>query len=296
MDTHKTLLNEQEKWKNIIIPDQERLAETIRQIRDAGPDKFHVLADFDSTLTRARVDGHQTPSLISVLRDGNYLTTDYAGKAQALFDTYHPIERDPDVPLEEKKAKMKEWWTRHFDLLIQSGLARQDLEKIVASGKVRFRDGISEFVEYLQDKNIPLVIMSASGLGADMITMLFEQSKLKLVNVHIISNSYEWDKNGHAIGIKEPIIHVFNKDETAIQDYPVFNTIRNRKNVLLLGDSMGDLGMVEGFEADNVLKVGFLNEEADTRLTQFQEAYNVTALNDTDLSYVNALLKRCFEK
>ena len=90
----------------IIIADPKRLAETKKKIKADGPEKFHVLADFDRTLTRAFTDGKEYPSLISVLRNDGYLTPDYPVKAQALYDQYHPIEIDQNISCEEKKATM----------------------------------------------------------------------------------------------------------------------------------------------------------------------------------------------
>jgi 5'-nucleotidase len=74
-------------------------------------------------------------------------------------------------------------------------------------------------------------------------------------NVHIISNNFIRDKQGKAIGIQEPIIHSFNKNETTIKIFPFYQEIAERKNVLLLGDSPGDVHMADGFEYENILKI-----------------------------------------
>ena len=89
--------------ENIIIVNSEKLEKVKKAILKAGAEKFHVLTDFDRTLTNAFVDGKSMVSFISILRDGNYLTPDYASKAHALYDKYHPIEIDPKIPFEEKK-------------------------------------------------------------------------------------------------------------------------------------------------------------------------------------------------
>ncbi|VAW11969.1 hypothetical protein MNBD_BACTEROID05-607, partial [hydrothermal vent metagenome] len=63
--------------KNVIIPNSDKLKKLKENIADGGAKKLHVLADFDRTLTTAFVDGERRPSIISVLRDGGYLTPDY---------------------------------------------------------------------------------------------------------------------------------------------------------------------------------------------------------------------------
>ena len=293
--------------KNIVIPNPGELEKTKKAISEDGAEKLHVLADFDRTLTTAFVNGESIPSLISVLRDGNYLTTDYAQKAKELYAKYHQIEIDSKIPPEQKKKAMEEWWTTHFDLLIKSGLNKKDLESVVETGKVKFRDGFADFIDFLKARNIPLVIMSSSGLGGDTISMYLErEGKLGdelrssspsanarvYDNIYIISNSYEWDENGSAIAVKEPIIHLMNKDETAVQDFPVvFDTIKNRRNVLLLGDNLEDIGMVTGFDYDNLIKIGFLNENIEENLEQYKRNFDVVILNDSSLNYINGLLK-----
>ena len=277
--------------ENIAISNPEKLEKLKRSISQAGPEKIHILADFDRTLTTAFVGGKSTPSIISILRDGNYLTLDYAAKAHALYDRYHSIETNLKISLEEKKKAMREWWTTHFDLLIKSRLNKKDLEKVIESDQVRLREGAVEFIDFLNANKIPLVIMSSSGLGGDIIEMFLKKKDKLYDNVHVVSNSYEWDENGDAIGVKEPIIHGMNKDETAIQNFPVFDAIKDRRNVVLLGDSLGDVGMIEGFNCANLIKIGFLNENVEENLEQYKKNYDVLILNDSDMGYVNELLR-----
>ena len=288
--------NNMEDNKNnefVTVPDLEKFQETIERISKDAADKFYVISDFDGTLTKAFIDGKKVPSIISILRDGSYLTSDYAVKAHELYNTYHPIEKDPSIPIKIKKEKMHEWWLRHFDLLIRSGLSRDDIKKVVDSGKLELRKGVDVFIQTLRDKNIPLVIISSSGLGTDIIAMFFEKAGLLHDNIHIISNTYQWDENGQAVGVREPIIHGLNKDETAIAKYPFYDIIRNRTNALVLGDSPGDISMLHGSNVVNSLKIGFLND-SDTNKQQYVEAYDAVMLNDQDMEYINDLLKKMF--
>ena len=276
---------------NVVIPNQEGLEKLKNSISKYGAQKLHILSDFDRTLTTAFVGGKSIPSLISILRDGSYLTPDYAQKAQALYNKYHPIEVDPKIHSEEKKKAMHEWWTTHFDLLIKSGLDKKDLKKVVESDEIRFRDGFSEFINFLKEKNIPLVIMSSSGLGGDAISMYLERENFLYDNIYIISNSYEWDEDGKAVGIKKPLIHVMNKYEIEIKDFPVFEKIKDRKNVILLGDSLDDVGMITGFDYDSLLKIGFLNENEEESMEYYKQKYDAVILKDSSMEFINSLLR-----
>lgn len=278
--------------ENIVISDPERLEKSKKSIAEGGAGKIHILSDFDRTLTKAFVDGKGIPSLLSILYEENYLTPDYASKAQSLYEKYHPIEIDPNIPFERKKMAMCEWWNTHISLLIKSGLNKKDLEKAVGSGRVKLRRGFREFSDFLKARNIPLIIMSSSGLGGDVILMYLKKEKVLHDNIHVISNEYEWDENGKAVAIKEPIIHCLSKYETLISDFPVYDRVKDRKNVLLIGDSLDDVGMVQGFDYDNLIKIGFLNENTEKGLEYFKRIYDAVLLNDSPMDFINDLLRK----
>jgi cytosolic 5'-nucleotidase 3 len=261
------------KETEIIIANPERLAKLKAAIAADGPEKFHVLADFDRTLTRAFTNGGEYPSLISVLRNDGYLTPDYPARATALYERYRPIETDPNISREEKKAAMAEWWRTHFELLVASRLKKSDIAKAAASQDVQLRDGAEKMLKFLAKKNVPLVIMSSAGLGTEGISLFLKNLNLLSDNIFIASNEFVWDENGQAVAVKEPIIHSLNKDETLAKDFPFYDKIENRKNVLLLGDNAEDVDMILGFAYDNLIKVGFLNKNIEKNLPLFKKKF-----------------------
>ena len=116
-------------------------------------------------------------------------------------------------------------------------------------------------------------------------------------NIYIISNSFEWDEKGNMIGVKQPIVHSMNKDETVVKDFPeAFKMVEDRKNVLLLGDILGDIAMIDGFDYDNLIKIGFLNENIDQDLKYFKNDYDIVLLNDSSMKPINNLLKEIIDK
>lgn len=275
----------------IIIPSHENFEELKSKIKKDGVKKLHILSDFDRTLTYGAINGVKTPSIISMLRDGNHLTDDYAEQANALFEKYHPIEIDASIPLEDKKELMREWWRTHNDLLINSGLSISDLQDIVSNGHVKFREGVDVFLDFLYRQSIPLVILSASGCG-DAIRLFFKKINKDYPNIHYITNQFNWDNKGQAISSKEPIIHVMNKNEIVLEKIPeVHQIIKNKKNVILIGDSLGDLGMIEGFNYDNLLKIGFLNLDGEDQKQYYLDNFDVVLTGDGDFSFINELIK-----
>jgi 5'-nucleotidase len=279
--------------KKIIIPNEKELKAIKKRIVKAGKNKVHVIADFDRTLTKAFYKSKKASSIISHLRNGRYLTKDYAAKAHKLFDEYHPIEISTEISEKEKIPKMYKWWRKHFDLLVESGLDKKTIKKcvkdMIKEDTLDFREGVEEFFKILKDNKIPLIIMSSSV--GDIIIEFMKQKKVYSKNIHIVSNLLDFDENGKAIGIKE-IVHVFNKHEMEVKGLPVYDDLLKRKNVLLLGDSLGDLGMIEGFPYENLIKIGFLNENVDALKEFYIKEYDVIILNDGKFDYINKILKK----
>lgn len=281
--------------KDVIINDTKKLEIIKENIRKDGLGKLQVLSDFDKTLTACFTDGKKIVSLISILRDEHYLTPDYSAKAQALYDRYHPLEISPDLNKEEKNKLMHEWWKTHYDLLIESGLTKDDLKKVVTSKKISFRQGAEEFLDFLKSHDIPLVILSAAGVGSETISLYLEKHKKLSDNIFIVSNEFIWGNDDRAIGVKEPIIHSLNKNYSTISQKPFFPKIKERKNIILLGDGLLDANMAEGFDYDNIIKIGFLNEDAKGELTNYQEKYDIIILNDGPMDYILNSFRKAFD-
>ena len=283
------------KKNNIIISNPKEFEKKKEKFLRYGKYKVHIISDFDKTLTKSLYKGEKSGSLISRLRNGKYLTKDYAERAHALFDKYHPIEIDPNISQSKKNKKMYEWWRIHKELLIESGLNKKTIEKcvneMIDKGVPKFRSGIKKFLISLKKDEVPLIILSSSL--EDLIKEFLKQKNVNYENIHIIGNSFEFDKYGKAIGIKR-IIHVFSKNEANIEGLPIYNKLTNRRNVILLGDSLGDLGMIEGFNYDNLIKIGFLNENIGSNLDKYKQSYDVVIMNDGDFSFINGLVREIF--
>jgi len=224
---------------------------------------LHILSDFNRTLTTATVWWKKTPSLISVLRDHDFLDEEYSTIAHTYFDQYSPLEQSADHSFEERKVLMHEWRSRHFDLLIEKGLSKEHLHEVTSWGYLQLRPWVKEFLKKTHTLWVPFVIISANGLWAECIRQFLQQKDVLFPNIHIISNEYIWDENRKAIGIHEPIIHSLNKDETTLHEFPFYQEVMERKNILLLWDSLWDLAMSDGFSYESRTTIWFLNDLPD---------------------------------
>lgn len=282
--------------KDVIISNLKDFERKKKEIISQGVEHFQVVTDFDRTLTKNVVNGKESPTTWGLIRFEGSLGSDYFKEAQKDFDYYRPIELDQTISLEEKTKKMIEWWERHFALLFKHGFSKQLIDKIISEDRIVLREGVLEFIDFLHEKNIPLIILSA-GIG-DLIKSRLEKDGRLYENVHIVSNFAKFDESGKAIGIFSQIITAVNKHETEIHKLPIYEDLLKRKNVLLLGDSLDDLWMISGFPYSNLLNVCFFGDGLEFKENKFEgnvksfmENYDVVLLNDPDFSWINEFVK-----
>jgi HAD superfamily hydrolase (TIGR01544 family) len=176
-------------------------------------------------------------------------------------------------------------------LLVSSGLHKRDIEKVIESKIIELREWVKELLIFLAKNNIPLIIISANWLWKDSIKIYLEKEWFLTPNIKIISNEFIWDNKGNAIDYDKRVIHVFNKDETVLQEFPeIYSQIENRKNVILLWDSIWDIGMIEGFEYNNLLKIWFLNDKEEELLEEYKKNYDLVLTWDNDANLLSKIL------
>lgn len=108
----------------------------------------------------------------------------------------------------------------------------------------------------------------------------------------VVSNFLAIDDNDTVIGIKGEVIHTYNKNETVIKNTDYYELVKERNNVLLLGDNIGDAGMAEGMEhCDVIIKIGFLGRNTDANLQNYINMFDIVLVNDHTMDVANAILK-----
>ena len=283
--------------KKIIVVNRKRLEKKIEAIKKDGLEKFFVLSDFDGTLTKVFYREKKRSSLISILRSEKYLGENYSQKANALYEKYHSIEINPKVPLKNKNEKMEEWWRTHYKLLKEFGLKKSHLKRIIVSEKINLREKSNTFFNLLKEKSVPLLIFSSGGLGVNLILMFLKKEEKLFDNVFLVGTVLKWDKKGKFIGIKEPVIHSLNKKGKIIKKFPeIFEKIKKRQNVLILGNDIEDLLMIEGLNIKNSIKIGFLNNKTKESLKNYKKYFDILILNDGTMQAVNEVLKNIVKK
>ncbi|OIW13159.1 hypothetical protein TanjilG_07765 [Lupinus angustifolius] len=277
----------------MVVGDPALLEKKIDSIRLAGPHKLQVIADFDATLTKFWVNGTRGLSSHGLLQQGN---PEYDAKRQQLYDYYHPLEFSPTIGLEEKTKLMEEWWGKTHGLLVEGGLTYESIRKSVADANISFREGVVELFEFLEERDIPVLIFSA-GLADIIEEVLRSKLNKTFKNVRIVSNRMVFDDDGHLVSFKGKLIHSLNKNEHALDmAAPVHeqsgdlngpsdenDSVKKRTNVLLLGDHIGDLGMSDGLNYETRISVGFLNHNIENSISCYRDAFDVVFVNDAPM-------------
>jgi cytosolic 5'-nucleotidase 3 len=283
--------------ENIYIKNKKELEDKILILKQDGIKNIHIISDFDRTMTKAFFNSNKNQSTnkkvntsFSKIRDGGYLSPEYKKRAYELFDIYYPIEQDPKISLAVKMKKMDEWWNKHLQLMIDSGLNKKILHEVANNGELLPREGLFKLMDLLKKNKVPLLILSA-GLGDVIKEYLNSVNKLS-ENVHLISNFYEFNEQNKVIGYKTKPIHSFNKNEIEVKGHKYYHEIKERKNVLLLGDSISDVNMADGLKHNCVIKIGFLNDNIYQNIEEYSNAYDVLILNDGNMDYIINLINK----
>lgn len=230
-----------------------------------------VIADFDGTFTKKEVLGKKTAALMTILMNEKYLTKSAIEASTKLFEHYYPIETDPNIGEEEKIPLMQEWWERSFAVIRDCKISKETLLEVCRSPLLQWRDHLLNFVKFLNDRNIPLIIFSAGGFGKLAIEYLLKREGLLAANVQVLSNEILFDQDGYFSEIVQPIIHIANKNGDLLIERGLIKKTPHRRQCLVLGDGLDDVKMVRGIDFDFIYKVAF----SSSNLEHFKQAFDL---------------------
>uniref|UniRef100_A0A0K0DUX1 5'-nucleotidase n=1 Tax=Strongyloides stercoralis TaxID=6248 RepID=A0A0K0DUX1_STRER len=267
----------------IYIKNKEYVSRIINALSESGPKNLTIISDFDYTISRFCDDnGNQNLTTHQLFKKGTEISNPNLGpKLVKYYDKYFPIEFSNNLSIEEKIPYMEKWWNLSHSAIIEEQLNYDFIVNIVKSNNIQYRYKFCELVKLLDYLNIPFVIFSA-GIG-DVID-IYLRKKLELIeeNIYIISNSMIFNDDKVCVGFSEPLIHTYSKNSSVIKENnPLLNVVKNRENVLLMGDSLGDIHMeVNSKRKGNTLKIGFLNFDKSNLLQKYMNYYDIVCVDD----------------
>ena len=228
---------------------------------------YYVVADFDKTIT-----GGSSMTSWSILANSDLVPNEYVSDRQVLYDKYRPIEIDTTLDKDYVNKEMYTWFKSHAELFVKYRMTEEVFNKAaIDKRKMEFRPHAEEFLKYLYEHNIPLIIISA-GIG-NFIEKFLETHNCYYDNIYVSSNIIEF-KDGIACGVKNNIIHSFNKNEVSLPEN-IKDKVKNKKRVILLGDQLSDLNMVDYNNHDKVITIGFMTEKTEQYKKDYEEAFDI---------------------
>ncbi|OQV22384.1 Cytosolic 5'-nucleotidase 3A [Hypsibius exemplaris] len=262
----------------VFIGNPGKVVALLEKMMTAGAERFQVVTDFDATLTRYHRDGKGCDSSYGVLETTTMFPPFYREEASKLCDYYYPIELDQSMSLEVKSQHMRDWWSKAHGFLMKTGLKAEWMGEMVRHSTVELRDGSLKLFELLENAGIPLLIFSA-GIGDLIQEVLKQHGNFKPM---IVANFLDFSEEGVVRGFQKELIHTFNKHEIFSHhqtDY--FAKHEERRNVLVMGDMMGDLKMADGMRAkEDVLTVGFLNSKIQKCFPEYRDGFDIVLIDD----------------
>ncbi|ETI53498.1 HAD hydrolase, family IE [Phytophthora nicotianae CJ01A1] len=307
------------RFPRMVIADPDTFTRKMKKFVKDGPEQLLVIADFDRTLTpyyKPRSDPQKPlereSSSHGLLMTSSVLPPEVAVAHQKLFARYYPVEISSNLSDEEKFPFMAKWWDSVHALLVEYKLSKDQVKAAVASGSLSFRHGFHPLFKLLHDQQVPTLVFSA-GLY-DVIHAALEkefaaeqkrtdkiaaedipdEQKFTPSNVHVVSNMMHFDAQGRIERFDGRVIHPFTKTAHVLLNSPFWTEYQldKRRNVLLLGDSRGDVRMADGLDADEIIRVGFLNLKVDEALEEYLDLYDVVFTNDASLVPVQMLIEQ----
>ncbi|KAL3266058.1 hypothetical protein HHI36_010245 [Cryptolaemus montrouzieri] len=270
---------------NVHMKDKKRVNDLLNKIVEGGFKKLQIVSDFDQTITKQHENGKKHLSSFGIFRCCPSLPKEHVELTDSFAKKYKPIECDLTIPIEERKKHMEEWYRDTENSLRGIEISPEEISDIAEKYGPCLRDGSKKIFQVLEEKNVPVLVFSA-GLG-DTVVALLKHNGIYRSNVKVVSNFLDLDKDNIVQGFQDKLIHIYSKNEHALEGTDYFKMISQRNNVILLGDSIGDAGMADGLPDTNaVLKIGFLYYELEEKkLSDYLNYFDVVLEDDQSMDF-----------
>jgi len=261
---------------------------------ESGAKGLHVVSDFDRTLTLRRYSTHGTCEQSPLLPEKARL------RAKELYERFYPVELDHSVPHAAKYAAMREWWLGANASLVDSGLCKQTLRRIVADALQQcccgiLRPGAKDLFALCHEHGVPLTIFSA-GVADVLEEIVLQDAGYDLAAMPeavVVANRALWREDGVIAGFAEPLVHAMNKCELPLPA-AVRRQLRSPPRLLLLGDSLSDAHMADPMLAEMkgdpvVLRIAWIGgddgkDADDAKIADFLREFDAVVTGDGPLT------------
>ena len=262
-------------FKGMIYINNKEKINRIKNIKD-----FFIVTDFDRTLTTKQSE--PSMGIIPKFLGGKCLE-----ERLKIFNHYRPIELDYTLEEELKQKYMRDWAKESFNLLSKY-VTEEVVAKSLINANLHLRIGVKEFLKKLNEKNIPVIIMS-SGIG-NIVEGFLKKENCLYNNTVIVSNFFEFCENKVKIDLNN-IMSTSNKEYIRTPKN-VRDKIENKNAGLLFGDLVEDLKMVNKEILNKTLTFGFLDDNVEDNLEKFNNNFDIVLTENADFNIVKDILRR----
>lgn len=247
-----------EALNNFEFRDKEKILKKLSQFRAGGFGKLHLVLDFDRTLTTRRNRQGQYITTWQLLQE--YLSPEGKTQYTQLFEKYRPLEASGKMTSTDAIA----WWEGVLKIYRSNKLLLEEVS-LEAEARMPARSYVRHLFRFTVRKKVPTVIISA-GLK-NIIELWCQRNGIK--PSIIISTKLIFNKLGFLVGwYRHSLVHALNKKEKGHKQ--VSKMRKNRPNIILIGDSIDDAGMVEG--EDSVVRILIYAPRKDDDPERYKEA------------------------
>ncbi|ORX60083.1 cytosolic 5'-nucleotidase 3-like protein [Piromyces finnis] len=277
-------------FRNVEIKDFENVEKKILKIVLEGKNNVHIVSDFDMTITKYWHNGRKSPSSHDIITKSSTVSDEYHKKCEALKAKYYPIEISPDLTDDEKYPYIVDWYKNANQAILDEKIHKDDITTMCRENSVVFRPGIKDVFQTCRDKEIPFLVFSAGV--QNVIQESLVQSDLLYENMKVVSNTMSFnEETGICDKFVGQLYHVFNKNNFGLEGTEYEKKYKNRKNVIVCGDSLGDIKMADGAEHETCLSIGFLNLNKFKMLNKYMNTFDIVITDDGSFDLVNEILR-----
>jgi phosphoserine phosphatase len=223
-----------------LFGDAKSIKNKLADFSSAGPEKLHIVSDFDLTLTAGKLPG-QNLGTWDVMDE--LMPPEGVAKHNAIYKSFRPTELAGKLTREVTAEK----WAETLDLITSYHMRIDDVEAAFLS-IAKLREGAKELFDVCESAHIPTVILS-SGIR-NVVRLMTDHYRLR--PDFILSNDLEIDDSTRRVSgwRRDSLVHMQNKNEMGHDELSKLRS--ERPNVILLGDVPDDVKMVTG---DDVIRI-----------------------------------------
>ncbi|XP_056634989.1 cytosolic 5'-nucleotidase 3-like [Diorhabda sublineata] len=272
----------------MIIRNRSAVNEKLEKLIKDGISKVQVISDFDGTITKQHVNNKTQSHGYLILYQLPFFPPELPRRAFEIKQEYTRYLSEPNLEYSERLTRMSELWSKSIEVFNGFVITKNQLDDHCLNLGLQLRDNTKEFFNLLEEEEIPILLVSA-GIG-DIIESTMRNEGVSNSKIEIAANYLNFDHEGRLNGLKTPPIHKLNKTD-CIKDKQFYNTLKEKGNVIVIGDQLGDAVMVEKLDNVNtVLKIGFFYGEPDSALPKWQDTFDIILKDDQSMNIPNAVL------